>query len=132
MTSELPTRREPRKWQVQVHAIYLGQESQPEANRYTFAYTVTMRNIGTVPAKLLGRRWVITDGNGKTLEVVGEGVVGEHPHLMPGQAFRYTSSAPIVTPVGCMQGSYQLLADDGIPFEAPIGVFSLSSPRGRH
>lgn len=125
-------RRKTHEWKVAVEAVYMGQESQPEANRYTFAYTVTMENTGTVPAKLLGRRWVITDGNGKTMEVTGEGVVGEHPYLRPGQAFRYTSAATIETPVGCMQGSYQLIADDGIPFEAPIAAFSLAIPRRLH
>jgi len=132
VSGNLPKRRKSHEWKVEVETVYLGSESQPEANRYTFAYTVTMQNTGTVPAKLLGRRWVITDGNGKAVEVVGEGVVGEHPHLMPGQAFKYTSAATIETPVGCMQGSYQLMADDGIPFEAPISLFSLAQPRGLH
>lgn len=124
--------RKPRELKVQVKAVYLGAESQPEAERYTFAYTVTMENTGTVAAKLLGRRWVITDGNGEMTEVVGEGVVGEHPYLRPGEAFEYTSAAIIGTPVGSMHGSYQLLADDGVPFEAPIAVFSLAIPRRLH
>jgi ApaG protein len=97
-----------------------------------FAYTVTMQNTGNVPARLLGRRWLITDANGKTIEVVGEGVVGEHPYLRPGEAFQYTSSTMIETPVGSMQGSYQLLADDGVPFEAPIPPFRLAIPRTLH
>jgi ApaG protein len=124
--------RKPRELKVQVKAVYLGSESQPESERYTFAYTVTMENTGTVAAKLLGRRWVITDGNGEMTEVVGEGVVGEHPYLRPGEAFEYTSAAIIGTPVGSMHGSYQLLADDGVPFEAPIAVFSLAMPRRLH
>jgi ApaG protein len=85
-----------------------------------------------VAAKLLGRRWLITDANGKVMEVIGEGVVGEHPYLRPGEAFEYTSAATIETPVGSMQGSYQLLADDGVPFEAPIAAFSLAIPRRLH
>lgn len=121
-----------RSLQVEVKAVYLGEESQPDAERYTFAYTVTMKNTGTIPAKLLGRRWVITDANGKVIEVVGEGVVGEHPYLRPGEAFEYTSAATIATPVGSMHGSYQMLADDGVPFEAPIDAFSLAIPRRLH
>ncbi len=117
---------------VEVSAVYLGQQSNPEADRYTFAYTVTMKNTGTVPAKLLGRRWIITDANGKVREVVGEGVVGEHPYLRPGEAFEYTSAATIETPVGSMHGSYQMIADDGVPFDAPIAPFGLAIPRRLH
>lgn len=118
--------------QIKVKATYLRDQSLPEADRYTFAYTVTMQNTGTIAAKLLGRRWVIIDANGKIMEVVGEGVVGEHPYLKPGEAFEYTSAATIETPVGTMHGSYQLLADDGMPFEAPIAAFSLAIPRTLH
>ncbi|HYE37182.1 Co2+/Mg2+ efflux protein ApaG [Methylocaldum sp.] len=121
-----------RELKVDVKTVYLGEESHPGAERYVFAYTVTMENTGTIPARLLGRRWVITDANGKMIEVVGEGVVGEHPYLRPGEAFQYTSSAMIETPVGSMQGSYQLVADDGVPFEAPIAPFSLAIPRTLH
>ncbi len=125
-------RRQARELKVAVTTVYLGEESRPEADRYTFAYPVTMENTGTIAAKLLGRRWVITDANGKVTEVVGEGVVGEHPYLRPGEAFAYTSAATIETPVGSMHGSYQLIADDGVPFEAPIAAFSLAIPRRLH
>lgn len=121
-----------RSLEVEVKTVYLGEESQPDSDRYTFAYTVTMKNTGSIPAKLLGRRWVITDANGKVIEVVGEGVVGEHPYLRPGEAFEYTSAATIATPVGSMHGSYQMLADDGVPFDAPIAAFSLAIPRRLH
>lgn len=121
-----------RELKVEVKTAYLGAESHSDADHYVFAYTVTMQNTGTIPARLLGRRWTITDSNGKVIEVVGEGVVGEHPYLRPGEAFQYTSSAIIETPVGSMQGSYQLVADDGVPFEAPIAPFSLAIPRKLH
>src|SRR5690606_32019079 len=87
---------------------------------------------GGVPARLLTRRWVITDANGKVKEVRGEGVVGEQPHLAPGQGFRYSSAAVLETPVGVMQGSYQMLADDGRRFEAPIAPFTLAVPGMLH
>ncbi|CAI8964612.1 Co2+/Mg2+ efflux protein ApaG [Methylocaldum szegediense] len=121
-----------RELKVDVKTVYLGQEAYRDGGGYVFAYTVTMQNTGNVPARLLGRRWLITDANGKTIEVVGEGVVGEHPYLRPGEAFQYTSSTMIETPVGSMQGSYQLLADDGVPFEAPIPPFRLAIPRTLH
>lgn len=118
--------------QVQTHAFYLEEQSAPEQNRYVFAYTITISNQGTVPAKLLGRHWIITDANGKVEEVRGEGVVGEQPYLRPGESFRYTSGAIIETAVGSMQGSYQMQADDGVHFDAPIDPFSLSVPRTLH
>jgi ApaG protein len=118
--------------QVAVHTHYIEEQSDPEENRYVFAYTITISNAGTVPARLLTRHWIITDANGRVQEVRGEGVVGEHPHLKPGEAFRYTSGAMIETPVGSMHGSYQMRADDGTLFDAPIRPFTLSMPRVRH
>jgi len=117
---------------VIVDTRYLEDQSDPDEKRYVFAYTITIRNRGTVPAKLLGRHWLITDANGKVQEVRGEGVVGEQPHLMPGQGFRYTSGAVLETPVGSMQGAYQMLADNGVSFEAPVAPFSLAIPGKIH
>ena len=111
---------------------FLEAQSQPAQGRYAFAYTITLHNAGDVPAKLLTRHWVITDANGKVEEVRGPGVVGEHPHLQPGEGFEYTSGAILETPVGTMQGSYQMVADDGTAFEAPIPRFTLSVPRTLH
>ena len=93
-----------------------------------FAYTITIRNEGTVPARLLSRHWIITDANGKVQEVVGDGVVGEQPHLEPGEGFRYSSGAILETPVGSMQGRYRMVADDGEHFDAPIAPFTLAVP----
>jgi ApaG protein len=113
---------------VEVETRYLEEQSEPEAQRFVFAYTITMRNSGHVAAKLLTRHWLITDANGQVQEVRGEGVVGEHPHLQPGQGFRYSSGAVLETPVGSMHGSYQMLGDDGERFEAPIPAFRLAMP----
>ena len=117
---------------VNVDTRYLEDQSDPGESRYVFAYTITIRNRGKVPAKLLGRHWVITDANGKVQEVRGEGVVGEQPHLQPGQGFRYTSGAVLETPVGSMQGSYQMLADNGVQFDAPVPAFTLAIPGKIH
>ena len=117
---------------VNVDTRYLEDQSDPGESRYVFAYTITIRNRGKVPAKLLGRHWVITDANGKVQEVRGEGVVGEQPHLQPGQGFRYSSGAILETPVGSMQGRYRMLADDGEQFDAPIAPFRLAMPGVLH
>lgn len=113
-------------------SFYVQEHSQPERNRYVFAYTITIRNEGAVAAKLLTRHWVITDANGKVEEVRGEGVVGEQPYLRPGEAFEYTSGAVLETSVGSMEGSYQMVTDDGSRFDAPIPAFTLSIPRTLH
>ncbi len=118
--------------QVEVRSVYVEAQSRPDDGQFVFAYTVTIRNTGHVAAKLLTRHWIITDGHGKVQEVRGEGVVGEQPHLRPGESFRYTSGAVLETPVGSMHGSYQMLADDGTRFDAPIAAFSLSMPHVRH
>jgi len=122
----------PHNIKVRVHSTYVEEQSSPENEQYVFAYTITIENIGTIPAKLLTRHWIITDSNGKIREVRGDGVVGEQPYLRPGEAFRYTSAAMIETPVGSMHGSYQLIADDGVAFDAPIVAFGLSIPNLLH
>jgi len=126
------TQKPPHEIQVQVQPNYIDDQSEPDSNRFVFSYTVTIQNTGTVAAKLLTRRWVITDANGKVQEVIGEGVVGHQPYLKPGQGFQYTSGAIIETPLGSMQGSYQMVADDGKHFDATIPVFTLVRPNTLH
>jgi ApaG protein len=113
---------------VDVETTYVREQSDPVEDRYVFAYTVTIRNEGPAPARLLRRHWIITDGNGDENEVRGDGVVGEQPHLQPGEGFRYTSGAILRTPVGTMRGSYQMVDDDGVEFDAPIEPFRLAMP----
>ena len=117
---------------VSVDTTYLESQSSSDDDRYVFAYTVTIQNKGEVPAKLLTRHWIITDSNGKTQEVRGDGVVGEQPHLKPGEGFQYTSGTMLETPVGTMHGSYQMQADDGTKFDVEIKLFTLSAPRVLH
>jgi ApaG protein len=117
---------------VDVHSRFLPDQSLPEDRRYVFAYTIRIHNSGSVPARLLTRHWLITDDNGKVVDVRGEGVVGEQPWLRPGEDFEYTSGAVLETSGGTMRGSYQMLADDGTHFEAEIAPFLLSMPRTLH
>ena len=113
---------------VDVETVFLADQSDPPTERYVFAYTITIRNNGKLPAKLLTRRWVITNANGKVQEVEGDGVVGEQPHIRPGMTHRYSSGAVIETPVGTMEGSYGMMNDEGVSFNAPIPVFTLAMP----
>jgi ApaG protein len=119
---------EPHNIRVEVSTSYLDEQSSPSELRYVFSYTITIRNEGQRAAKLLTRHWIITDANGRVKEVRGEGVVGEQPHLEPGQGFRYSSGAVLETPVGTMEGSYQMVDADGQPFDAPIAPFRLAIP----
>jgi ApaG protein len=116
------------KIRVSVDTSYLEEQSNPKDHRYVFSYTITIRNEGSAPARLLARHWIITDSNGKVQEVRGEGVVGEKPHLKPGQGFRYSSGAVLETPVGVMQGEYLMVTDDGEEFDAPVAAFRLAMP----
>jgi ApaG protein len=126
------TTESPYNIQVDVETAYIDEQSAPDENRYVFAYTVTIRNIGDVAAKLLTRHWIITDANQKVQEVRGQGVVGEQPYLRPGEGFQYTSGTMLETPVGSMHGSYQMVTDDGVQFDAQIEPFTLSIPRTLH
>ena len=117
---------------IEVFTQYVDEQSIPEQDRYVFAYTISIRNSGKVGARLLNRHWYITDANGKTEEVHGEGVVGEQPWLEPGEGFEYTSVAVLPTDLGTMRGSYEMVADDGTHFEAEIPMFTLTIPRTLH
>ncbi|MEQ6278635.1 Co2+/Mg2+ efflux protein ApaG [Kluyvera sp. 142053] len=113
---------------VQVQSVYIETHSMPEEERYVFAYTVTIRNLGRTAVQLLGRYWVITNGHGRETEVQGEGVVGVQPHIEPGGEYQYTSGAVLETPLGTMQGHYDMVDVDGVPFAIDIPVFRLFVP----
>jgi len=117
---------------VTVRPLFLDDRSDPDEQQFVFAYFVRIENVGKEDAHLLRRRWLIHDSIGEGLEVEGEGVVGEQPIIQPKTSFRYTSGAVLDTPVGSMQGSYQMLADDGTGFDALIAAFTLSVPQLRH
>ena len=122
------------KYDIEVSArtTFLPEQSDEAAGRYVFAYTITITNAGTIPAKLISRHWIITDANERVQEVRGLGVVGEQPLLKPQESFEYTSGTSIATVVGTMRGSYQMMAEDGHEFDAPIPEFTLSVPRVLH
>ncbi len=118
--------------EVSVRTRYVRAQSDPDNGRYVFAYTILIKNTGTVPAKLLRRHWVITDAHDKVQEVHGLGVVGEQPRLLPGESFQYTSATMIETSYGYMHGSYTMVTDEGTEFDTDIPAFSLSLPHALH
>jgi len=120
------------RFEILVEPRYLAGESDPRASRWVFAYTIEIHNRGNAPARLRNRHWVITDANGERQEVRGRGVVGEEPHIRPGESFRYSSAAILETPVGSMQGDYEFESDQGERFLVAIPVFSLSVPNLVH
>jgi len=122
------------KYQIEIHPMpqYIPDQSDPENNRYVFAYTVTIKNLGEIAAQLVSRHWIITDGNNEVQEVRGLGVIGKQPLLQPGESFQYTSGSALTTPIGTMKGAYQMVAEDGTHFEAEIPEFVLASPRALH
>jgi ApaG protein len=120
------------KIDVDVHPAYIAEQSDPDNDHYVFSYTVTIRNNGSVPAKLLTRHWIITDGDGQVQEVKGDGVIGEQPHIQPGEGYQYTSGTFMNTPIGTMHGSYQMLSDTGEKFDAEIPAFRLAVPNTLH
>ena len=117
---------------VTVQSTFIPEQSDAEIDRYVFAYTITITNSGNVPAQLISRHWLITDAENQVQEVRGLGVIGEQPLLKPGESFEYTSGAAIATPVGTMRGTYQMVADDGVKFDAEVPEFTLSMPRVLH
>lgn len=124
----------PKKYQITVSArtAFIPEQSDEAGNRFVFAYTISILNSGTVAARLVSRHWIITDAENKVQEVRGLGVVGQQPLLQPQEHYEYTSGTAIATPVGIMRGSYQMVAEDGVSFEAAIPEFTLSVPRVLH
>ncbi len=118
--------------EVEAEPSYLENHSSPESDQYVFAYTIRILNTGEHTIRLVSRHWEIKDANGGVQEVTGEGVVGQQPILEPGEGFEYTSSAIISTPVGTMKGTYQMVAEDGTPFDTEIPEFHLTMPRTLH
>ena len=127
-TTEAPEHR----IRVDVETNFVDEQSDPRERRFVFSYTITIRNEGKVPARLLTRHWVITDANGTVEEVRGEGVVGKQPNLGPGEKFEYTSWAMLRTPFGTMRGAYRMKGADGREFDAQIQEFALTQPHALH
>jgi len=123
-----------KRYEISVRASvqYLSEQSDEKGGRYVFAYTINIHNTGNATAQLISRHWIITDSQGLVQEVRGLGVVGAQPVLRPGERHEYSSGTAIATPVGTMRGSYQMVAEDGTRFEAPIPEFTLSVPRVLH
>jgi len=123
-----------KKYEITVTAEvqYIPDQSDEANNRYVFAYTINIRNTGSVPAQLVSRHWIITDARNQVQEVRGLGVVGAQPLIKPEESFEYTSGTALATPVGTMRGSYQMVAEDGTHFDAAIPEFTLSVPRVLH
>ena len=117
---------------IQVKTQYLAEHSAPATQRYAFAYTITITNNGDEPVQLLRRHWIITDGNRKVEEVRGDGVVGQQPWIAPQQSYHYTSGAVLETPVGTMEGSYDMQRENGDGFMALIPRFTLAKPGALH
>jgi ApaG protein len=117
---------------VSTRTEYLAEQSDEGKGRYVFAYTITIRNTGTLPAQLMSRHWIISDSRGQVQEVRGLGVIGVQPLIKPGEQYEYTSGTALATAVGTMKGSYQMVAEDGKAFDAPIPEFTLSVPRVLH
>ncbi len=120
------------KFTVRVITHFVEDQSDPEELRYVFSYTITIENHGNIPAQLLHRKWIITDANGEKLVVKGEGVVGKQPMIHGGEEYTYTSGTVIATPVGAMQGEYEMCDQDGNHFVVEVPAFRLATPNILH
>ena len=118
--------------EVSVKVTYLPSQSNISGSQYAYAYTITITNNGESGAQLRTRHWLIQDESGEVEEVIGEGVIGQQPHLSPGESFEYSSGAIISTVTGSMKGSYGMINDQGQRFDAVIPEFTLSEPYTLH
>jgi ApaG protein len=118
--------------QIDVVPAFEQERSKPDAGYFFFSYTVKISNHGEVPAQLLARHWIITDGTGRVEEVIGDGVIGEQPKLAPGESYEYTSFCPLPTPTGNMRGYYRMVNAEGEHFEVKIPLFFLRDAQLLH
>lgn len=114
--------------EVNAQVRYLAEQSNPDTSEFTFAYTINIANNGEETVQLLARHWIITDGNNSVREIEGEGVVGDQPHISPGETYQYSSGAILATKIGTMEGSYKMLSESGEHFDAIIQPFGLVHP----
>ena len=115
------------QFDVQVQPEYLPEQSAPDTGVFSFAYTITITNVGEAPGQLISRHWIISDSLGHTEEVKGLGVVGQQPLLKPGESFQYTSGCRLRTASGTMHGTFHCVAEDGEPFDTPVPLFVLEA-----
>ena len=117
------------KYQFRVAVLpnYLAEQSSPLQGLYVFSYTITISNVGELPAQLISRTWNVNDANGHTERVKGLGVIGQQPLLKPGQSFEYTSGTRLRTPTGTMHGSFFCVAEDGEKFDVDVPMFVLDA-----
>ena len=116
---------------VSVKANYMADQTLPR-ERYVYSYTITIANLGEQAAQLLSRHWLIRDAKNNLQEVQGVGVIGEQPHIEPGESFTYTSGVVLETETGIMEGTYQMRAENGDVFDAEIPAFALVPPHAMH
>lgn len=113
---------------IQVQSIYVESQSIPEEERYVFAYTITIRNLGRNDVQLLGRYWLITNSNGRQTEVQGEGVIGEQPVIPPGGGFSIPAARFWKRRWAPWKAITKWWAHQGQPFRTAIPVFRLAIP----
>lgn len=114
---------------IEIFTKYDSQKSNPKEDRYVFLYTVGITNLCHEEVQVVGRKWIITDGNNEEHEVEGEGVVGKKPVIEPNHSFSYTSGIMLDTEIGTMEGEYTMRDAEGVEFQVPINKFTLSIPR---
>lgn len=117
---------------ISVQTEFIEERSFVEDNKYFFSYTVTIKNQGAKSVQLISRHWIINNAHNDRVEVKGEGVVGEQPIIKPGEIFTYSSGTEIDTPIGSILGSYQMVTENGIEFDAEIPEQKLNMPRTLH
>lgn len=113
--------------EIVVKPRYLGEQSNVMADKYVFAYEITIANHSDETITLRNRFWQITDAHGDVEKVSGAGVVGQQPMLYPGDEFEYSSGAHLNTPWGTMEGRYEFEDETGGRFFVPIPKFDLKA-----
>lgn len=117
---------------VSVETEYLANQSIPDENQFAFAYHITITNNSGYGVVLMHRHWIIIDGNERRQEVKGAGVIGQQPLIPTNGQFQYSSGTVLNTPIGTMQGSYQMVDEFGSALDVPIEPFLLALPNQVH
>lgn len=101
-------------------------DAQPD-KPFPFVYFITIHNDSDKTVTIRGRKWVVTDSNGETLVVEGDGVVGKSPKLLSGEHFSYNSYHTIGTD-SVAEGAFFGVTEEGEAVFTRIPPFKLRVP----
>ena len=120
---------EPENLTVTVDRVaYQPDMDTPLDRPHCFVYFISIHNDTDLPVTIHGRKWVVTNNHGEITAVEGDGVVGEHPTIEPGEKFSYNSFHLLDSKTAIAEGSYLGVDANGRKVLTRIPKFKMTVP----